>query len=130
MSKGEWSRETFCYGDRHSDPHRSSVLFSRHPKHARATLISSGSGVGHNRPTRRQTHGQAISVFRFSRIEELFAGTRCRHFRHFRRPDKLAGRRRMPLDLNFPEGVQTFDMAFAERVSMVLIPSGHVLNRA
>ncbi|WP_163883524.1 hypothetical protein [Rhizobium laguerreae] len=42
-------------------------------KHARATVISSGSGVDHNRPTRRQTHGQAISVFRFSRIERTLA---------------------------------------------------------
>ncbi|NKM28338.1 hypothetical protein E0J21_22275 [Rhizobium laguerreae] len=70
-------------------------------------------------------------VFRFSEIEELL---HCRNqvpaFRHFHRPDKIAGAARMPLDLNFPEGVQIFDMAFAERVSMALIPSGQVLNRA
>ncbi|MBB4443682.1 hypothetical protein M2310_006971 [Rhizobium leguminosarum] len=34
----------------------------------------------------------------------------------------------MPLDLNFPDSVQIFDMAFVETVSMVLIPSGHVLD--
>ncbi|WP_167334085.1 hypothetical protein [Rhizobium leguminosarum] len=69
--------------------------------------------------------------FVFLKIEEFL---HCRNqvpaFRHFHRPDKLAGRRSMPLDLNFPEGVQIFDMAFAERVSMALIPSGQVLNRA
>ncbi|MBY5401189.1 hypothetical protein HFO90_05145 [Rhizobium leguminosarum] len=37
------------------------------------------------------------------------------------RPDKLAGRRGMPPDLNFPKDVQIFDMAFAERLSMVSI---------
>ncbi|MCW1413041.1 hypothetical protein OLZ32_33050 [Rhizobium sp. 1AS11] len=71
------------------------------------------------------------SVFRFSEIEEFL---RCRNqvpaFHHFHCPDKLAGRRRMPIDLNFPEGVQIFDMAFVERVSMAVIPSGDVLNRA
>ncbi|NKK43150.1 hypothetical protein E0H56_21070 [Rhizobium leguminosarum bv. viciae] len=39
------------------------------------------------------------------------------------------GKRRTPLDLNYPDSVQIFDMAFAERVSMVAILSGRVLNQ-
>ncbi|NKM63814.1 hypothetical protein GFL58_22935 [Rhizobium leguminosarum bv. viciae] len=100
-------------------------FFSRHLKRTTATLISSASGVGRQPPK----FAAASFVFLKSNSSGI-AGIRCRHFRHFHCPDKIAGRRRMPLDLNFPEGVQIFDMAFAERVSMVLIPSGQVLKRA
>ncbi|TAX11690.1 hypothetical protein ELI07_20280 [Rhizobium leguminosarum] len=39
------------------------------------------------------------------------------------------GEWRTLLDLNYPDSVQISDIAFAERVSMVSIPSGHVLNQ-
>ncbi|MGO6735172.1 hypothetical protein ACC732_23655 [Rhizobium ruizarguesonis] len=99
------------------------LYFSRHLKRPTAALISSASGVGRQppKPPPGAWSGNHASFVFLKSNSSCIAGTRCRHFRHFHCPDKLAGRRRMPCDLNFPKDVQIFDMAFVERVSMVSI---------
>ncbi|MGO8367573.1 hypothetical protein ACC808_03865 [Rhizobium ruizarguesonis] len=115
---------SFVMVDRHSDLHHHSFSIFFTPSeasHGGLDLERNGVGRQPPKPPPGGWSGNHASFVFLKSNSSCIAGTRCRHFDHFHCPDKLAGRRRMPCDLNFPKDVQIFDMAFAERVSMVSI---------